>query len=414
MEYGLIGSNLTHSFSKYLHEEFLNTKYELKSLNKDELDLFFKKKDFKGINVTLPYKKEVIKYLDEVDEIVKRTNTCNCIINKDNKLVGYNTDYYGFKFLIEENDIIIENRKIAILGSGGTFSTIKALMNDLNAKEVYCISRNKKEDTYTYEELYDLGIDVLINATPVGMYPENFESNINLDKFNDLKVVIDVIFNPLRTKLVLDAKKRGIKAVGGLEMLVFQGVKANELFLNKVYSYEEIRSIYFDINVNKFNIVLIGMPMSGKTTLGKMLASAFNKEFIDIDKEIVKKENMSINEIFEVKGEEYFRKIEKEYYKEYAKKNGLIISTGGGIVKNIESIDRLKENGMVIFVDRKIEKMILNNKRPLSKSKEDIIKLYNERYNLYLNHSDKRITNNGSKKRAVIYMVEAFYEYISH
>ena len=414
MEYGLIGSKLTHSFSKYLHEEFLNTKYELKSLNIDELDLFFKEKDFKGINVTIPYKKEVIKYLDEVDDIVKRTNTCNCIINKNNKLIGYNTDYYGFKFLIEENDIIIENRKIAILGSGGTFLTIKALMKDLNAKEVYCISRTKKEDTYTYEELYDLGIDVLINATPVGMYPENYESNINLDKFNDLKVVIDVIFNPLRTKLVLDAKKRGIKAVGGLEMLVFQGVKANELFLNKSYSYEEIRSIYFDINVNKFNVVLIGMPMSGKTTLGKMLASAFNKEFIDIDKEIVKKENMSINEIFETKGEEYFRKIEKEFYKEYAKKNGLIISTGGGIVKNIESIDRLKENGMVIFIDRKIEKMIINNKRPLSKSKEDIIKLYNERYNLYLKHSDKRITNNGSKKRAVIYMVEAFYEYISH
>lgn len=414
MEYGLIGSKLTHSFSKYLHEEFLNTKYELKSLNIDELDSFFKEKDFKGINVTIPYKKEVIKYLDEVDDIVKRTNTCNCIINKNNKLIGYNTDYYGFKFLIEENDIIIENRKIAILGSGGTFLTIKALMKDLNAKEVYCISRTKKEDTYTYEELYDLGIDVLINATPVGMYPENYESNINLDKFNDLKVVIDVIFNPLRTKLVLDAKKRGIKAVGGLEMLVFQGVKANELFLNKSYSYEEIRSIYFDINVNKFNVVLIGMPMSGKTTLGKMLASAFNKEFIDIDKEIVKKENMSINEIFETKGEEYFRKIEKEFYKEYAKKNGLIISTGGGIVKNIESIDRLKENGMVIFIDRKIEKMIINNKRPLSKSKEDIIKLYNERYNLYLKHSDKRITNNGSKKRAVIYMVEAFYEYISH
>ena len=414
MEYGLIGSKLTHSFSKYLHEEFLNTKYELKSLNIDELDLFFKEKDFKGINVTIPYKKEVIKYLDEVDDIVKRTNTCNCIINKNNKLIGYNTDYYGFKFLIEENDIIIENRKIAILGSGGTFLTIKALMKDLNAKEVYCISRTKKEDTYTYEELYDLGIDVLINATPVGMYPENYESNINLDRFNDLKVVIDVIFNPLRTKLVLDAKKRGIKAVGGLEMLVFQGVKANELFLNKSYSYEEIRSIYFDMNVNKFNIVLIGMPMSGKTTLGKMLASAFNKEFIDIDKEIVKKENMSINEIFETKGEEYFRKIEKEFYKEYAKKNGLIISTGGGIVKNIESINRLKENGMVIFIDRKVEKMIINNKRPLSKSKEDIIKLYNERYNLYLKHSDKRITNNGSKKRAVIYMVEAFYEYISH
>ena len=414
MEYGLIGSNLTHSFSKYLHEEFLNTNYELKSLSKEELDDFFSKKDFKGINVTIPYKKEVIKYLDELDESVVKTNTCNCIVNDNNRLKGYNTDYFGFKFLIEENDIKVFNRKVAILGSGGTFNTVKCLMHDLGAKEVYCISREKREDTYTYEELYDLGVELLINATPKGMYPNNYESNIDLDKFSNLGVVIDVIFNPLKTKLVLDAKKRGIKAVGGLQMLVAQGIRANELFTNKIYSYEDIRSIYFDINVNKFNIVLIGMPMSGKTTLGKMLASAFNKEFVDIDKEIVNRENKSINEIFSLYGEDYFRRKEKELYKEYAKKNGLIISTGGGIVKNIESIERLKENGVVIFVDRKVEKMIFNDKRPLSKTKEDIIKLYNERYNLYLKNSDKKINNNGSKKKAVINIVEAFYEYISH
>ena len=414
MEYGLIGSNLTHSFSKYLHEEFLNTKYELVSLSNEELKDFFVKKDFKGINVTLPYKQEVIKYLDELDESVRKTNTCNCIINENNKLKGYNTDYFGFKFLIEENDIKVANRKVAILGSGGTFNTVKSLMQDLGAEEVYCISREKKEDTYTYDELYDLGVELLINTTPLGMYPNNYVSNIDLDKFSNLGVVIDVIFNPLRTKLVLDAKKRGIKAVGGLQMLVAQGIKANELFTNKEYTDEDIRSIYFDINVNKFNIVLIGMPMSGKTTLGKMLASAFNKEFVDIDKEIVNRENKSINDIFNMHGEDYFRRKEKELYKEYAKKNGLIISTGGGIVKNIESIERLKENGVVIFVDRNIDKMVFNDKRPLSKSKEDVIKLYKERYNLYLKNSDKKINNNGSKKKAVINIVEAFYEYISY
>lgn len=258
-----------------------------------------------------------------------------------------------------------------------------------------------------------MNVDILVNATPVGMFPNNYECNIDLDRLN-IEAVVDVIFNPLRTKLVLEAKKRNIKAVGGLSMLIAQGMKASELFLNKKYSFEEIRSCYFDINVNKFNIVLIGMPMSGKTTLGKMLAKAFNKEFVDIDKKIVEKENKTINEIFEKHGEEYFRRIEIDMYYEYSKKNGLIISTGGGIVKNKESIDRLKENGFVIFVDRKLEKMVINQNRPLAKSKKDVEKLFHERYNLYLNYSDKRITNNGSKKRAIINIVEAFYEYISN
>ena len=413
MEYGLIGEKLTHSFSKYLHEKFLNTNYELCSLSKEELDNFFTKKDFKGINVTIPYKQEVIKYLDYIDPLVEKTNACNCIVNENGVLKGYNTDYTGFRYLIFENRINLRNKKVAILGSGGTFNTVKQVALDLYAKEVYCISRNKKEDTYTYDELYDLDIDVLINTTPVGMYPNNFESNIDMNKLDSLEAVVDVVFNPLRSKLVVDAQKKGIKAVGGLQMLVVQGMKASELFLNKNYTYEEVRGVFFDINVEKFNIVLIGMPMSGKTTLGMMLSTAFNKEFIDIDKEIVNRENMSINEIFETKGEDYFRSIERELYKEYAKKNGLIISTGGGIVKNIQSIDYLKENGMIVFVDRKIEKMIMNNHRPLSKTYSDVKELLKERYELYFDNCDFKINNNGSKKRAVIHIVEAFYEYLS-
>ena len=413
MEYGLIGEKLTHSFSKYLHEKFLNTNYELCSLSKEELDNFFTKKDFKGINVTIPYKQEVIKYLDYIDPLVEKTNACNCIVNENGVLKGYNTDYTGFRYLIFENRINLRNKKVAILGSGGTFNTVKQVALDLYANEVYCISRTKKEDTYTYDELYDLDIDVLINTTPVGMYPNNFESNIDMNKLDSLEAVVDVVFNPLRSKLVVDAQKKGIKAVGGLQMLVVQGMKASELFLNKNYTYEEVRGVFFDINVEKFNIVLIGMPMSGKTTLGTMLSTAFNKEFIDIDKEIVNRENMSINEIFETKGEDYFRSIERELYKEYAKKNGLIISTGGGIVKNIQSIDYLKENGMIVFVDRKIEKMIMNNHRPLSKTYSDVKELLKERYELYFDNCDFKINNNGSKKRAVIHIVEAFYEYLS-
>lgn len=413
MEYGLIGEKLSHSFSKTLHEKYLNTNYELVSLTKEELKEFLLKKEFKGINVTIPYKKEVIQYLDYVDPLVKKIGACNTIINENGKLKGYNTDYFGFSFLLDENDVDVENKNIAILGSGGTFETVSNVLKDLGARNIYCISREKKENTYTYDELYNLNVDILVNTTPVGMYPNNYECLIDLDKLN-VETVIDVVFNPLRTKLILEAKKRKIKAIGGLEMLVAQGVKSSELFLNKEYSEEETRSHYFDLNVDKFNIVLIGMPMSGKTTLGKSLSSAFNKEFIDIDKEIVEREKRSINEIFEVDGEEYFRKVEVDLYKEYSKKNGLIISTGGGVVKNLESISRLKENGVVIFVDRNLEKMLFNSKRPLSKSKEDIEKLYKERYKLYLNNADKRIINNGSKKRAVMNIVEAFYEYISN
>ena len=413
MEYGLIGEKLSHSFSKTLHEKYLNTNYELISLTKEELKEFLLKKEFKGINVTIPYKKEVIQYLDYVDPLVKKIGACNTIINENGKLKGYNTDYFGFSFLLDENDVDVENKNIAILGSGGTFETVSNVLKDLGARNIYCISREKKENTYTYDELYNLNIDILVNTTPVGMYPNNYECLIDLDKLN-VETVIDVVFNPLRTKLILEAKKRKIKAIGGLGMLVAQGVKSSELFLNKEYSEEETRSHYFDLNVDKFNIVLIGMPMSGKTTLGKLLSSAFNKEFIDIDKEIVEREKRSINEIFEVDGEEYFRKVEVDLYKEYSKKNGLIISTGGGIVKNLESISRLKENGVVIFVDRNLDKMLFNSKRPLSKSKEDIENLYKERYKLYLNNADKRIINNGSKKRAVMNIVEAFYEYISN
>lgn len=414
MEYGLIGENLEHSFSKSLHEDYLNTKYELISLKKEELKDFFIKKEFKGINVTIPYKKEVISYLDEVDPLVKRIGSCNCIINNNGKLKGYNTDYYGFKFLLEENEVSIENKNIAVLGSGGTYKTIKAVLEDLNANNIYCISRNKKDDNYTYEELLSLKVDIIINTTPIGMYPNNYVNNIDLDKIENLELVIDVIFNPLRTKLLIDAKRKNIKTIGGLQMLVAQGIKSSELFLNKNYTLEEIRSCYFDLWVDKSNIVLIGMPMSGKSTIGHKLKEAFNKEFIDIDKEIVDKENKTINEIFEIYGEDYFRKLENELYTEYSKKNGLIISTGGGIVKNIDSIYKLKQNGLVVFIDRKIEKMIINNYRPLSKTKEDIERLYKERYELYLNNSDVKINNNGSKKRAVINIVEAFYENISH
>ena len=197
-------------------------------------------------------------------------------------------------------------------------------------------------------------------------------------------------------------------------MLVAQGMRASELFLNKKYTVEQIRSCYFDLLVEKSNIVLIGMPMSGKTTLGKILKNAFNKNFVDIDKEIVDREHKSINQIFEDFGEDYFRHIEKELYNEFSKQNGFVISTGGGIVKDIESINKFKQNGMIVFIDRKIEKMFINNNRPLSKTKEDIEKLFKERYELYLNNSDIKINNNGSKKRAVINIVEAFYEYLSH
>ena len=393
MKFGLIGKDVRNSFSKAIHES-LGYSYDLVSLNEEELQDFFEKKDFKGINVTIPYKQEVIKYLDVVSDSVKKIGACNCIVNKDGKLYGYNTDYDGVKYLIEKKNFNLNNKNVLILGTGGTRKTVSEVLKDLGVKNIFVASRSPKENQYSYDEIYALDVDFIVNTTPNGMIGYSDNRLVDLSKFSNIEGVIDVIYNPLRTLLLLDSQKLDIPYSNGLPMLVYQAIRASELFLDKTYSKDVADSIFKDIYTQKLNIVLIGMPGVGKTTIGKQLAKEFKKTFVDMDELIVNKENRTINEIFANDGETYFRKVEHDLCEELSTQNNLVISTGGGVILNEENVSYLCKNGLVIFLDRDIKDFVITNDRPLTKSKEELEKLYEQRHPLYVSSCDIKVTTN--------------------
>ncbi len=391
MKYGLIGEKLGHSFSKTVHSKIADYEYELFEIAKTELDAFMKSRDFCGINVTIPYKEAVIPYLDFISKEAEKIGAVNTVVNKNGKLYGYNTDFFGLKTLIEKNNIEIFGKTVLILGSGGTSKTAKAVCDSMGAKEIFVVSRAGGDGYITYGDAYLKDAQVIINTTPCGMYPKTNEQPILLDNFSNLEAVVDVIYNPLKTKLIIDAENCGIKAVGGLYMLYTQAVKAAEIFTDN-----EIKIDVFDeILKEKQNIVLIGMPSSGKTTLGKMLANEMGREFIDTDIEIVKKSGMSIPEIFKKYGEEYFRNLESDVINELSLKQSLIIATGGGAVLRRENIDALRQNGKIIFIDRPLDMLITTDDRPLSSNREALEKRYDERYSIYCFACDVRINADG-------------------
>ena len=396
MLYGLIGEKLGHSFSKEIHEKIEKYQYELKEISKDDIDDFLKSKDFLGINVTIPYKQTVIPYLDYIDEKAKEINAVNTIVNKEGKLYGYNTDYYGLKSVIEKNEIEIKNKKVLILGTGGTSKTATSVLKDMEAKEIIYASRKvNKENEYSYEEIlkYHNDVNVIVNTTPCGMYPNNDDSILDISSFKNLEAVCDVIYNPLKTQIILDAIDRGLKYANGLYMLVSQAVIASNYFTNGEVDINIIDSIYKEIENKKKNIVLIGMPSSGKSTIGKALSEILDKEFVDSDELIEAKINMKIKDFLNKDNEVEFRNIETEVIKEVSKKNNLIISTGGGVIKKKENIDALRKNSIIIFIDRPLNLLQATNDRPLSNNKLDLQKLYLERYELYEKYSDIKVEN---------------------
>ena len=391
MKYGLIGEKLGHSFSKIVHSKIADYEYELFEIAKTDLDAFMKLRDFCGINVTIPYKEKVIPYLDYISEEAKNIGAVNTVVNKNGKLYGYNTDFFGLKSLIEKNNIEIFGKTVLILGSGGTSKTAKAVCDSMCAKEIFIVSRNGGEGYITYNEAQSKNAQVIINTTPCGMYPKTNEQPILLDDFNNLEAVVDVIYNPLKTKFIIDAENRGIKATGGLYMLYAQAVKAAEIFTES-----SIQSDVFDgILKTKQNLVLVGMPSCGKTTLGKLMANEFNKEFVDTDIEIEKLAGMKIPQIFEKYGEEHFRNLESEVIKDLSLKQSLIVATGGGAVLRRENIDALRQNGKIIFIDRPLEMLITTDDRPLSSNREALEKRYYERYPIYCLSCDVRINADG-------------------
>ena len=310
MKYGLIGEHLTHSFSKIIHEKIGEYVYEIKEIEPQLVDAFMKSKDFNAINVTIPYKQTVIPYLDVIDEGAKKIGAVNTVVNKNGKLYGYNTDIFGMKSLINKMDVSLKDKRVLIIGTGGTSKTAYAVAQDMNAKEIIFVSHTKKDNAYSYEEIYSnhTDIEVIINTSPVGMFPNSESSPIDIDKLPNLTAVIDAIYNPIRTSLILSAQKRGINAQGGLYMLISQAIYAYEYFTGKSVDKSLCDTIYNQIENEKINIVLTGMPSSGKTTVGKLLAEKIGKTFVDTDDEIVKKIGMDIPSYFDKYGEAELRR----------------------------------------------------------------------------------------------------------
>lgn len=396
MKYGLIGERLGHSFSKTIHEK-LGYDYELLEIARDELDLFMRERDFLGINVTIPYKQEVIPYLDVIDEAAREIGAVNTIVNRGGKLYGYNTDFYGMRELFFHARIDAKDKKAAILGSGGTSKTAVAVLKSLGAREVLRVSRSGKDGAITYEELTKNHSDteIIINTTPAGMFPDIFGYPIDISDFKMLKGVVDAVYNPINTTLVQKARENGIAAESGLYMLVGQAVRASEIFLDKAYPDETLERIFEGIKAQKENIVLIGMPASGKTTVGKIIADKLGRKFIDTDDIITERIGMSIKDFFAKEGEAAFRNIESEVIGELACENSLVIATGGGAVLRRENVSALKYNGKIIFLDRSVEKLIPTESRPLSSDRESIKKRYDERYGIYCSACDLHIDGDG-------------------
>lgn len=396
MKYGLIGEHLGHSFSKEIHEMLGKYTYEICEIAKDNLDSFMKEKAFIAINVTIPYKQQVIPYLDFIDDKAQSIGAVNTIVNKNNKLYGYNTDYYGLKSLIQTNDIDVKNKKVLLLGNGGTSKTARTVLKDLQAKEIVIVDINKDENVITYDDAlkYHTDSEIIVNTTPCGMYPDNDGCIVDIELFKNLEAVVDVVYNPIRTAIVSNSLKKGIKAVSGLYMLVAQAVYAAGIFLDEKILENEIDRIYNIIKKQKENIVLIGMPSSGKSTIGIEIAKLLNKEYIDTDSLIEEKINMPISNFLTKENEDEFRDIEEEIIKNVSKLNNKIISTGGGVIKRNINIKRLKQNAIIVFIDRSLDKLLTTSSRPLSSNKTDLEKLYHQRYNIYKSLSDIIVDNN--------------------
>lgn len=405
MDYGLIGEKLGHSFSKIIHESFAPYTYELCEVAKDKLDEFMTNRNFKAINVTIPYKQDVIKYLHYIDEPAKNIGAVNTIVNKDGLLYGYNTDFGGMKMLIQRNQFDFTNKKVLILGSGGTSKTAYAVATSLGASQIIKVSRSGDVNYDNVKELHS-DASFIINTTPLGMYPNNDSCAINLDGFNHLLGVVDVVYNPLETVLRRQARKNNIPSCGGLYMLVAQAVLASEIFMDTKYDDNVFANAYNYVLSDKQNIVLTGMPGSGKSTIGKILSKKLNKELIDTDTVITARENTSIPNIFKTKGEKYFRDLESEVIKEYSQKNNLIIATGGGAVLREENIDNLKSNGKIFFLNRPLEQIEPTTDRPLSSDKSSLMKRYEERYPIYTKTSDVTIEIDGIISNTVAKILE--------
>lgn len=392
--YGLIGKKLTHSFSPQIHAEFADYKYELFEMEENELEGFLKNTGINGVNVTIPYKKTVIPYLDRISDNARKIGAVNTVKRlSDNSLYGDNTDYYGFRYTLESKNVSISGKKCIILGSGGASLTAKAVLSDMNAASITVISRNGVDNYLNISKHFDA--EIIVNTTPVGMYPDCGNALIELASFKQCEFVFELIYNPSKTALLLQAEKLGIAYSNGLPMLVAQAKKACEIFTDTVIPSDKIHSVINSIAYKTLNIVLIGMPGCGKTTIGKLLAKKLGREFVDTDVEIVNNYGTSIPQIFATKGEGFFRTLEKNVIEVCGKQSATVIATGGGAILNEKNIDALRQNGILVFINRDINNLARNG-RPLSQKLDELKTMHKTRMPLYKQYADIEIISDAS------------------
>ncbi len=402
MQYGLIGEHLKHSYSKIIHEKIADYTYSLCELSPDELSGFMKNREFCGINVTIPYKQAVIPMLDFVSPEVLKIGAVNTVVNRGGRLFGYNTDFDGMRKMLLRAGADLSGKKVLILGSGGTSKTARAVAKNLGARQILQVSRRQGEGVVTYEEVLAKHTDAqfIINTTPVGMFPSAGGTPLDISSFDMLEGVFDAVYNPLCTDLVLDARAKGITAQGGLYMLVAQAVFACSHFTRNKIDDEIIEICCNNLLESKQNVVLAGMPSSGKSTVGRLLAGALNRTFIDTDDEIIKKINMPIAEFFVIHGEDAFRDIESEVIADISKQTGVVIASGGGAVLRQENVRAFKRNGKVVFLSRGLESLAVTDDRPLSSSRDALAEMYEARLPIYTAAADFTVENDTTAQAA--------------
>ena len=412
MEYGLIGEKLAHSHSPAIHSQLGTYDYILKSLPPDELASFINAREFKGLNVTIPYKQSVMPLCDSISDSAMRIGSVNTlVIESDGRLVGYNTDYYGFWYASQLSGISYSGRKVLVLGSGGTSHTVQTAVLDSGASEVVVVSRT---GTTNYENVWEhQDAEVIVNTTPVGMYPNNGARPIDLSRFPSLKCVFDVIYNPLETALLRQARELGLTRCNGLPMLVAQAKASAELFTEKYIEDREIPRITNELAKDLTNVVLVGMPGSGKTTIGKALAALMGREFIDNDDIIAQKSGMPVPQIIKTYGEVHFRRLESEALREICSGSGRVIATGGGAVLKDENRDVMQQNSLVYHIRRPLSELATDG-RPLSSSLEALKEMESLRLPIYSSCSNAEIQNCGTIEDAAKKILENFYEHFNH
>lgn len=389
---GLLGEKLGHSYSPQIHSMLADYEYKLFEKSPEELEAFLKSGEFDGLNVTIPYKKSVMPYCTELSPTAAQIGSVNTIVRRsDGSLYGDNTDAFGFENLIVHNGIEVKGKKALVLGTGGASVTAQAVLKNLGASEVVVISRRGEDNYENIAKHRDA--EIIANTTPVGMYPNNGKAAVDLTQFPKLSGVLDVVYNPARTALLLQAERLGIPCAGGLYMLVSQAKRSCELFTGKSIPDSEIDRIERVLSHQMQNIVIIGMPGSGKTAVSTMLAEKLGRKIFDTDTMVAEKAGVTIPEIFAAQGEAGFRRLETEATAEVGKLSGNIISTGGGVVTVAENYELLHQNGVIVWIERDTNKLARDG-RPISLS-SDLNELYAARLPLYDRFADIKADNNG-------------------